>query len=298
VNYRHQYHAGNFADVLKHSVLLHLLGALQAKDKGILYLDTHSGRGGYDLAAAASGQSKTREPEWPAGLGRLLARRDLPAPAADYVAAVRAFDAEARSRAGLSSGAEGDAPRFYPGSPRLAQARLRPQDRALLCERQPEEAAALAEEFAGLRRVSVQAMDGYVGVKAALPPPERRALVLIDPPFEAADEWARIVSALGEGLARLPGGTFAVWYPLTARAKVDAFYRQLLAISALPPCFTVELLIGGEGAGLKLWGCGVLVINPPWGSAKPLDALARWLAPVLAQAEGAAGGVHWLVPEA
>jgi 23S rRNA (adenine2030-N6)-methyltransferase len=121
--------------------------------------------------------------------------------------------------------------------------------------------------------------------------------VLIDPPFEAADEWARIVTALGDGLARLPGGTFAVWYPLTARAKVDAFYRQLLAIPALPPCFTVELLIGGEAAGLKLWGCGVLVINPPWGSAKPLDTLTRWLAPVLAQADGAAGGVHWLVPE-
>ena len=309
MNYRHQYHAGNFADVLKHSVLLHLLAALQTKEKGILYLDTHSGRGGYDLAAAASGTSKVREPEWPAGLGRLLSRRDLPASAADYVAAVRAFDAKARRRDGVESaehgaeeGASGGqgarAPRFYPGSPRLAQARLRPQDRAVLCERQPEEAAALAEEFAGLRRVSVQAMDGYVGVKAALPPPERRALVLIDPPFEAADEWARIVAAVAEGLERLPGGTFAVWYPLTARAKVDAFYRQLLAIPALPPCFTVELLVGGEGAGLKLWGCGVLVINPPWGSAKPLDALARWLAPVLAQAEGAAGGVHWLVPEA
>lgn len=294
MNYRHQYHAGNFADVLKHAVLLHLLGALQAKDKGILYLDTHSGRGGYDLAAAASGQTRTREPEWPNGLGRLLARLDLPSPAADYVAAVREFDAAARSRAG--DGSMG-APRFYPGSPRLAQARLRAQDRAMFFERQPDEAAALVAEFDGLRRVSVQTLDGYTGVKAALPPPERRALVLIDPPFEAADEWARIVTALGDGLARLPGGTFAVWYPLTARAKVDAFYRQLLAIPALPPCFTVELLIGGEAAGLKLWGCGVLVINPPWGSAKPLDALARWLAPVLAQAEGAAGGVHWLVPE-
>ena len=302
MNYRHHYHAGNFADVLKHAVLLHLLGALQAKDKGILYLDTHAGRGGYDLAAAASGSTLARAPEWPGGLGRLLGRADLPGDLAGYVAAVRAFDAAARARAGIPPGPGGDgpegAPRFYPGSPRLAQARLRPQDRAVLCERQSGEAEALAEEFSGVRRVTVQEIDGYTGIRATLPPPERRALVLIDPPFEAQDEWTRIVGALGEGLARLPGGTFAVWYPLTARARVDLFYKQVLALPKLPPCLTVELLVGGEGAALKLWGCGVLVINPPWGCAGPLDGLARWLAPVLAQAEGACGGVHWLVPEA
>lgn len=295
MNYRHHYHAGNFADVLKHAVLLHLLGGLQAKEKGLLYLDTHAGRGGYDLSVAAGGLTRPRAPEWPAGIGRLWSRPDLPPLAADYVAAVRAFDAEARARFGAAETPEG--PRFYPGSPRLAVARMRPQDRATLCERQPEEAAALADEFAGLRRVSTQTLDGYTAVRAALPPPERRALVLIDPPFEAQDEWARIVEALAEGLRRLPAATFAVWYPLTARAKVDSFYRDLLAIRGLPPCFTVELLIGGEGAGLKLWGCGVLVINPPWRSAGPLGELAAWLAPVMAQAEGAVGGVHWLVPD-
>ena len=295
MNYRHHYHAGNFADVLKHAVLLRLLSGLQAKEKGILYLDTHAGRGGYDLSAAAGGLTRPRAPEWPAGIGRLWSRRDLPPALADYVAAVRAFDGEARARAGAAESPEG--PRFYPGSPRLAQARLRPQDRAVFCERQPEEAAALAEEFAGLRRVSAQAMDGYAAPRAMLPPPERRALVLIDPPFEAQDEWARIVDALGEGLRRLPAGTFAVWYPLTQRARVDAFYRDLLRIKDLPPCFTAELLIGGEGSELKLWGCGVLVVNPPWGSAGPLGELAAWLAPVLAQAPGATGGVHWLVPE-
>ncbi len=311
MNYRHHYHAGNFADVLKHAVLLRLLAGLQAKEKGILYLDTHAGRGGYDLAAAAGGLTKPRAPEWPAGLGRLWGRSDLPEVLADYVAAVRAFDQEARERAGAEDSANANAtvgagagadvategPRFYPGSPRLVQARLRPQDRAAFCEAQPEEAAALAEEFAGLRRVSARAMDGYTAVRALLPPPERRALVLIDPPFEAQDEWARTVGALADGLRRLPAGTFAVWYPLTARAKVDSFYRDLLALKDLPPCFTVELLIGGEGADLKVWGCGLLVINPPWGSAGPLGEAARWLAPILAQAPGAQGGVHWLVPE-
>jgi 23S rRNA (adenine2030-N6)-methyltransferase len=120
---------------------------------------------------------------------------------------------------------------------------------------------------------------------------------LIDPPFEAQDEWARVVEALRQGLRRLPAGTFAVWYPLTLRSKVDSFYRELLAIKDLPPCMTVELLIGGEGAELKVWGCGVLVLNPPWGSAASLGEMAAWLAPVLAQAPGATGGVHWLVPE-
>lgn len=295
MNYRHHFHAGNFADVLKHAVLLHLLRGLQAKEKGILYLDTHAGRGGYDLSVAAGGLTRPRAPEWPAGVGRLWGRTDLPEPLADYVAAVKAFDGEARARAGAPASEAAEGPRFYPGSPRLAVGRLRPQDRAALCEKHPEEAAALAEEFAGQRRVSTQMLDGYTAVRAMLPPPERRALVLIDPPFEAQDEWARVVTALKDGLRRLPAATYAVWYPLTARARVDAFYRDLLAVKDLPPCFTVELLIGGEGSGLKLWGCGVLVLNPPWGSEDPLRDLATWLASVLGQAEGAVGGVHWLV---
>ena len=297
MNYRHHYHAGNFADVLKHAVLLRLLAGLQAKEKGILYLDTHAGRGGYDLAAAAGGASRPRAPEWPDGLGRIWARGDAPPAAADYLAAVRAFDAAARAANGTPGAADGG-PRFYPGSPRLAHAHMRPQDRAVLCERHPEEAAALAEEFAGARRVSVREMDGYAAARAFLPPLERRALVLIDPPFEAQDEWAQAADSLKEGLRRLPGATFAVWYPLTARAKVDVFYRDLLSFKALPPCYVVELLVGGEGCALKLWGCGVLVINPPWGSAADLAELAAWLAPILAQAPGATGGLHWLVPEA
>jgi 23S rRNA (adenine2030-N6)-methyltransferase len=296
VNYRHQFHAGNFADVLKHAVLLHLLRALQAKEKGLLYLDTHAGRGGYDLSAASIGTKLARAPEWPLGVGRLLGRSDLPPELADYLEAVQTFDRSTRSD-NLLAGSSEQPPRFYPGSPWLAAAHLRPQDRAILCERQPDEAAALAGEFTGRRRISVQKIDGYTAVRATLPPPERRALVLIDPPFESGDEWNSILSVIEAGLARLPSGTFVVWYPLTARARVDVFYRQLLAFRDLPPCYTVELLIGGEDAGLKLWGCGLLVINPPWGSARPLDNLAKWLAPALAQGPGATGGVHWLVPE-
>lgn len=314
MNYRHQFHAGNFADVLKHAVVLHLLKALQTKEKGFLYLDTHAGRGRYDLTMAASGASLSRQPEWPDGLGRLWGRVDTPPALADYLAVVRDFDKRAceqepTNEAGepsveaggsgsrLGSLRQAPGPKYYPGSPWSVASCLREQDRAVFCERQPEEAAALAAEFVGRRRTSVQAVDGFVAVRALLPPPERRALVLIDPPFEAQDEWASIIRALGEGLARLPGGIFVVWYPLTARARVDLFYRKILEIKGLPPCFTVELLIGGEQANLKMWGCGLLVLNPPWNSAPTLDALARWLAPELAQAPGAVGGVHWLVPE-
>lgn len=297
MNYRHRYHAANFADVLKHAVLLRLIAALQVKEKGFLYLDTHAGRGGYDLASAATGATLERAPEWPEGLGRVHGMKRLSPALADYLAAVREFDAAARAEAGLPGAEPGEAPRFYPGSPALAAARLRPQDRALLYERQPEEAGALAESMAGLRRVAVRADDGYGAVRAALPPLERRALVLLDPPFEQPGEWSELVAALGEGLRRLPSGVFAVWYPLTARARVADFYRNLLALKNLPPCLTVELLIGDESAGLKLWGCGLLVLNPPYGLAPELDELARELAPVLARGAGAQGGVHWLVRE-
>jgi 23S rRNA (adenine2030-N6)-methyltransferase len=303
VNYRHQFHAGNFADVMKHAVLVQLIRGMQAKEKGFLYLDTHAGRGGYDLDAASSGLTQPRAPEWPDGIGRLWTRRDLPAELADYLEQVRTFDAYARTETGAAAAAGASderpihGPRFYPGSPRLAQGLLRPQDRAMLYEAQPDEAAALAQEFIGAKRVSVHAIDGYTGVKAALPPPERRALVLIDPPFEAQEEWSRIIAAITAGLARTPAATFAVWYPLTTRAKLTDFYRQLMAIKILPPCYTVELTIAGEEAGFKMRGSAVLVLNPPWGSEGPIRALTRYLTPILAQAEGATGGLHWLVPD-
>jgi len=304
VNYRHQFHAGNFADVLKHAVLLRLLRGMQMKEKGFLYLDSHAGRGGYDLEAAAGGQTLPRAPEWPNGIGRLWDRRDLPPELADYVEQVRLFDAAVRTATtsteadGGSLAESGAGPRFYPGSPHLAQALMRAQDRTMFFEAHPDEAAALAQEFIGVRRVSVQALDGYTGVKAALPPPERRALVLIDPPFEDRNEWTRILAAITAGLERLPAATIAVWYPLTTRAKLADFYRELMAIKTLPPCYTVELTVAGEESGLKMRGCAVLILNPPWGAEGSMRSIVRYLMPVLAQGPGAEGGLHWLVPEA
>jgi 23S rRNA (adenine2030-N6)-methyltransferase len=288
MNYRHHFHAGNFADVVKHALLIQLVRGLQRKEKGFLILDTHAGRGGYDLSVAAWGDSLERKPEHPDGIGRLWNRTDLPEALADYVSLVREYD---RVRGGT-----GDVTRFYPGSPRLVQAITRAQDRLVLCEKHSDECESLRIEISRERRVSVQQLDGYTALRAMLPPPEKRALVLIDPPFEEQNEFAQIVDGLREGLRRLPAGTFAIWYPLTERARVDAFFEQLLMLN-LPPTFTAEVTIAGDDAPMKMKGCGLAVVNPPWQIDRAATPLLPWLADVLAQAPGGGGQLRWLVPE-
>jgi 23S rRNA (adenine2030-N6)-methyltransferase len=288
VNYRHAFHAGNFADVFKHALLVQLVRALQRKEKGFLYLDTHAGRGRYDLAAAAQGDKLARKPEWPDGIGRLWQCGDLPDALQDYVTIVREFD--------LEKGNEQNTPRFYPGSPCFAQMLARAQDRLAFCEKHPEECAVLRAEFAHSQRVSVHETDGYTALRAMLPPPERRALVLIDPPFEAQDEFAQIAVALREGLRRLPGGTFAVWHPLTERARVEAFFAELDALK-LPPTLALELAVAGEASGLKMRGCGLVIVNPPWQFDRAAEDFLPSLAELLAQAPGAGAVIRWLVPE-
>lgn len=293
MNYRHHFHAGNFADVMKHALLVRLVRALQKKEKGFLYLDTHAGRGGYDLAMAATGDSLARAPEWPDGIGRLVARGDLPEAVADYVAQVREFDRRAGNAGACGSGA---AVRYYPGSPWFARLLARMQDRLALVERQPAECAALRDEFQFSPHTTVQEMDGYVAVRAMLPPPEKRALVLIDPPFESQDEFTQIARALGEGLRRLPGGVFAVWYPLTERARADDFFAALRELRP-PPTLTAELMIAGERASIKMNGCGLVIINPPWQFDREAADILAFLGTTLAQAPGGGGSVRWIVPE-
>ena len=290
MNYRHQFHAGNFADVMKHVLLARLLRALQKKEKGFLYLDTHAGRGRYDLAAAATGESLARKPEWPDGIGRLWSRAPeaLPPAVAEYLALVREFD-----RRGGNLEAE---PRFYPGSPWIARLLARPGDRLALCEKHPAECAALKAEFARAGGVSVHEIDGYVALRAMLPPPERRALVLIDPPFEAQDEFAQIGAAVREGLGRFSGGTFAVWYPLTSRARAEEFLGVLRALNP-PPTLTCELAIAGEHSAIKMRGCGLAVINPPWQFDREAEPVLAFLAEALAPAAGGGARVDWIVSE-
>lgn len=288
MNYRHQFHAGNFADVMKHLVLVRLLRALQQKPKGFVFLDTHAGRGLYDLTVASRGDSLARAAEWPNGIGRLWNEpSELPA-VQEYLGVVRQLN--------LERGGEAGALRYYPGSPWFARALARTQDRLVLCEAHPAEHASLAARLHGAPRVSVQQVDGYQAIEATLPPAERRALVLIDPPYEAQDEFTRIVTSVRSGLVRLPGAVFAIWYPLTERARLDHFFAGLLG-AGLPPTVTFELTVAGEHSALKLRGCGVMVVNPPWQLPAALTPDLEALAPRLAQGPGAAAHCHWLVPE-
>lgn len=308
MNYRHHYHAGNYADVFKHVLLLQLIRAMQRKEKGFLYLDTHAGRGGYDLAVPSIlPDGRTREPEHPAGIGRLWGAVDLPGLITDYLALVRRFnDRRGSSFAKASAVAEAMADKsedkdtgaglhYYPGSPWIAKLLLRPQDRMVLCELRPDDAEALDFDFARETGVKVLVMDGYTGLKAQLPPPEKRALVLIDPPFENKGEFAAIQRGVADALRRLPGAVCAVWYPLTERARTEEFHRTLLELAV--PALFAELSIAGETSQLRMKGCGLLILNPPW----QIDGEIRAVLPLLAQRLGVeAGGsavCDWLVPE-
>ncbi len=288
MNYRHHFHAGNFADVMKHVLLVRLVSAMQRKEKGFLYLDTHAGRGSYDLADASRGDTLERAPEWPDGIGRLWGQTEGIGITRDYLKIVRDFEAE--------RGNDEATPRFYPGSPVIVARMMREQDRMLLCERQPDECDELDIAMGRQSRCSVQARDGFRSLRATLPPPEKRALVLIDPPFESSDEFMEIAKALKEGLRRLPQGVFAIWYPITQRARVNGFFREIQGVD-LPPTVAVELTIAGEDAGIKMRGCGLLIVNPPWQFEAEVAADLAELTERLAQAPGGASHFDWLVPE-
>lgn len=288
MNYRHHYHAGNYADVFKHVLLLQLIRAMQRKEKGFLYLDTHAGRGGYDLSVpSVLPDGKSREPEHPAGIGRLWGATSLPPALNDYLALVRRFNDR--------NGATGDELKFYPGSPWIAKLLLRSQDRMALCELRPDDAEALDFEFARESRVTVQAMDGYTGLKALLPPPEKRALVLIDPPFETKKEFADIARGLRDTLNRLPGAVCAVWYPITERARTEDFHHALLELAT--PALFAELNIAGENPELRMKGCGLLILNPPWQIDRGIRAVLPVLRERLLVDAGARAACNWLVPD-
>lgn len=269
MNYRHGYHAGNFADVLKHAALCELLRLLLSKDKKLFVLDTHAGAGGYDLG----GELSARTGEAEAGIARLAAapREGMPAAVARYLAAVAAYDRK------FGPPMAGGGPRRYPGSPRLVRAALRPGDRFVACELHPGDALTLKREFAGDRAIEVRQADGYQVLKAVLPPPERRGLILIDPPFEATDEFERLARAVRHGLRRFATGCYAIWYPIKDEAAVAAFLGSL----ETPRLLTMTLRLAGGGETGKLTACGLAVINPPWRFDEAMGEALPWIAGVL-----------------
>jgi 23S rRNA (adenine2030-N6)-methyltransferase len=279
LNYRHAFHAGNFADVFKHALLVLLLKSFHAKDKPFVYLETHAGAGCYDLESEAARKTGVARD----GIGRLWARREEFPELSDYFAAVRA----------LNRGAE---PCLYPGSPRVAHPLLRPQDRMVLFELMPEECAPLRDAFARDARVHVHCQDGYAGLKAQLPPPERRGLVLIDPPYEAADEFDRILEGLALARARWATGTYAVWYPIKDRPPVKRFHERLTA-TGIRKMLAAELSIYPEDTAFRLNGCGMVLVNPPWQIDRTLAGLLPRLLGCLRQNHEGNSRVVWLVKE-
>ncbi len=285
MNYRHAYHAGNFADVVKHAVLALLVERLKTKDSAFCVLDTHAGIGRYDLRSGPA--QKTGE--FRSGILRLLERdsRSLPAELKPYLGAVRALNGGAQFSAG--------ALRWYPGSPRLVRSLMRRQDKLTLLELHPEDAASLTELFARDRQVTVRQADGYIGLKALLPPPERRGLVLIDPPFEKRDEFERLAKGLRQAYRRWATGQYLLWYPIKDRPPVEAFHAALKAAS-IPRILVIEFLLRPADDAERLNGCGLILVNPPWKADEVLSALLPALAGILTDGEGSTR-VEWLVPE-
>ncbi|MFJ3052262.1 23S rRNA (adenine(2030)-N(6))-methyltransferase RlmJ [Pseudomonas nitroreducens] len=278
MNYRHAYHAGNHADVLKHIVLARIFALMARKDTPFAYLDSHSGIGLYDLL----GNEASRTGEWESGIGRLWERDDLPELLQDYLEVVRALNPDG----GLE---------FYPGSPELARRLTRPQDRVMLNELHPEDGRLLKANMAGERRISVHQGDGWLLPRAFLPVSEKRGVLLIDPPFEQPDDLERCVTALDEAIGRMRQTVVAIWYPIKDRRQLKRFYQRLEKSSA-PKMLRVELCVHPADTADRLNGSGLVIANPPWPLDEELRGLLPWLADTLAQSEGSSQ-VDWLIAE-
>lgn len=289
MNYRHAFHAGNPGDVLKHLVLILLLDHLRKKPKPFAYIETHAGRGLYDLAA----DSASRTAEHERGIGRLWGRESDSPALARYLEIVARFNRSGDVRAGSCP----DELRHYPGSPAIAQALLRDDDRMILCELHPEEHQALRRQLAGDRRVATHRVDGYQGLKAFLPPSLGRGLVLMDPPFERADEHPALVQGLRLAHRRFPAATLAAWLPVKGDAPLQAFEASLIA-AGLPTILRVEVSTTAATSSDRMTGSRMLIVNPPW----RLDDTLRQTLPGLTKRlasdpDGGRWGVDWLVRE-
>jgi 23S rRNA (adenine2030-N6)-methyltransferase len=282
MNYRHAYHAGGFADVLKHATLVRILVHLLEKPAPFRVIDTHAGAGRYDLPT----DEASRGGEWIYGIARLLTSA-LPEPArlllAPYLEAV-------------SPSNEGAPLTAYPGSPLLAQAFLRRHDRLIACELEPNAAAALARNLARDRRCKAIAIDGWTALNAFIPPKERRGLVIIDPPFEAPAEFARLGTAIEAALRKWASGTYLIWYPLKERAPADRL-GKILRARATAKILRAELNVGGAGDAERLQACGLILINPPWTLESELRSLLPALAQALARGRGSGYRLDWLLRE-
>ncbi len=282
MNYRHAFHAGSFADVVKHATLALLIERLKAKEAAFRVVDTHAGVGLYDLTAGAA----SRTGEWHNGIGRIVGRAFDPKIAplmAPYLAAVAAAN-------------DGGVLRRYPGSPWIARHLMRRQDRLTAVELHPEDAEALTALFAGDWQVKTIALDGWLALGSFVPPKERRGLVLIDPPFEEPDEFERMLDGLTKAHSRWPTGIYALWYPVKDLEAIDAF-RNGLAASGIPRLLRAELTIRARATPDRFNGAGLVICNPPWQFEEGLTALLGGLAGILADGPGAGFAIDRIAGE-
>lgn len=288
-SYRHAFHAGNHADVLKHVVLIQLLRYMNQKDTPYMCIDTHAGAGVYTLDDGYA----SKNAEYETGIAKLWDRKDLPEPVADYVKLIKAMNPSGKMR-------------YYPGSPYCADQVMREADRLRLFEMHPSEGKILAENFRKLeahaaaqgqrptvrgKRVMIEKSDGFASLKALLPPPSRRALVLIDPPYEDKRDYRHVKDSLNDALKRFPSGTFAVWYPVLQRMESRQFPDQLKRLPG-NGWINVTLSISSPSPdGFGLHSSGMFILNPPW----TLEASLRELMPYLVKVLGTDSGAGFVV---
>lgn len=279
MNYRHAYHAGNFADVMKHIVLARILEYLKRKEGAFRVIDTHAGIGLYDLTS----EEAQKTGEWLGGIGPLL-EADLPTDVAElvspYLDAVRSVN-------------EQGGVRHYPGSPMVTRYLMRHIDRLTAIELHPQDSATLKQRFAGDWQVRVLELDGWLALGAHLPPKEKRGMVLVDPPFEQEGEFERLVSGLVKAHKRWPGGTYALWYPIKNRKAVAAF-REALKETGIPKMLDIAFEIRKPGAEATFDGSGMIVVNPPYVLEDEMKIILPALTKVLAEEKGAYAGATWL----
>lgn len=283
MNYRHAFHAGSFADVLKHAVLCRILMHLREKPAPFRVIDTHAGAGIYNLA----GEEAERGGEWHDGIECLMAAplaADLAALLAPYLDVIGALN-------------ERGTLRLYPGSPALVRAWLRSADRLIACELEPNAATSLAFNLRGDPRIKTLEIDGWAALAAHLPPVERRGLVLIDPPFERDDDFRRLGQSLATGQRKWATGIYALWYPVKNRAGPDALAKSIRRLG-IGKVLRAELLVAPLTDITRLNGCGMILVNPPWRLEAELSALLPALSAILGRAGKGSFRLDWLVGEA
>ena len=279
LSYRHSFHAGNHADIIKHATICLILESLNQKEKPYFYGDTHAGAGCYSLA---SEHAKTTG-EFETGIAKLWRASDLPKELSSFMKVVRQYN--------------GGGLRFYPGSPLFAKALSREQDKLSLNEIHPSDSPLLKREFKRDTRAHVDSIDGYHFFKERLPPSPRRGLVVMDPSYELKDEYRKLLTSLEDGLKRWENGIYALWYPVVDRQQINDIEKKIKRL-VKRPTLQVELAIHPDSEGYGMTASGMIIVNPPWKLFEQLAELLPWLANTLEADEGAQQRLRWLVEKA